>query len=240
MSLKITIEVTGQTEQQLAPVVSQFVARHPELLGMGTQTRALGLDTAQDFYRDNSALLHQHIQELTAQNQRLQAQVTDSQRLLAGSPPVQACLPQAPVAERTVTAPVVSHRADAPTAPPLLPVQYRSGKTTLKRIKRKLSWLPVRCWQGLLWRKWLLIFLLLGGAMNGVLTLAPKIADSLWPPPEFVDSAEESPGAVTAPEHSEEKTPESSTEKAPKQTSSTSPTSKAGSHPAPPPAFQQP
>jgi ABC-type transporter Mla subunit MlaD len=90
MSLKITIEVTGQTEQQLAPVVSQFVARHPDLLGMGTQTRALGQNNAQDFYRDNSALLQQHIQELTAQNQRLQAQVTDSQRLIAGSPPAQA------------------------------------------------------------------------------------------------------------------------------------------------------
>jgi hypothetical protein len=126
----------------------------------------------------------------------------------------------------------------------LLPVQYRSGKLTLKQLKCKLSRLPVRCWQGLLWltfgRKWLLLFLLLCGGMNGVLILAPKLTDSLWPPPEFVDAAEEGPGAATTPESSEEKTPESSAEKAPKQTSSTSPTSKAGSHPAPPPAFQQP
>jgi hypothetical protein len=239
MSFKITIEVDGQTEQQLAPLLSRAVALNPELLaGTGLNRAEVG------FYADNSALLQQQNQQLIAQNQRLQAQVMDSQRLLAGSPPAQALVTQAPVAARTVTAPVVPHRADAPTAPPLLPVQYRSDKITLKRIKRKLNRLPVRCWQGLLWltfgRKWLLVFLLLCGGMNGVLTLAPKLTDSLWPPPEFVDTAEENPGAATAPESSEEKTPESSAEEAPKQTSSTSPTSKAGSHPAPPPAFQQP
>ena len=80
MSLKITVEVDGQTEQQIAPVVAPFVARlamrHPEWTQVDKQGRSPGQVQVRDFHHDNSALLQQHIQQLTAQNKLLQQQVS--------------------------------------------------------------------------------------------------------------------------------------------------------------------
>ena len=247
MSLKITVEVDGQTEQQLTPVIGQLVARHPEWLV--TQKPAPEQPHSRDFYHDNSALLQQHIQQLTEQNKLLQAQVSYSQRLLEGVPQAKALLPRA--AERAITAPAVSASPNEkePSAPPPLPTQYQSGSgDILYRIRRSLVEMPARLWQALVWlafgKEWLLLFLLLCGGTYGALTVAPKLAHRLWPQPEFVDSAgvgsaESGPGDIATPEpensNQQEKAPPAS-----KPTASPSPTSKAGSHPPPPPAFEQP
>jgi hypothetical protein len=235
MSLKITIEVDGQTEQQLAPVIGQFVARHPQGLGIGAN--ASEVNQPLSLAHDNPALLQQQIQQLTAQNQLLQAQVNHSQRLLAGVLPA-ALLSQAADSQQAVTASALT--VSPSETPPLLPVRYQSDTRLRYRLRRSLVGLPKRLWQALLWlalgREWLWLFLLLCGGMYGTLSLAPRLADHLWPPPEFVDSAGDTPGETVTPEPA----PEQPEEKAPNPAPPASPTSKAGSHPPPPPAFQQP
>jgi hypothetical protein len=236
MSLKITVEVDGQSEQQLAPLIAQWASRHPEWLGLGAQQNAPELSASRDFYHENSALLQQQIQQLTAQNELLQAQVTHSQRLLAGVPQAKALLPAALDSQRAASSVAVSPFSKE--APPLLPVQYqlRRGEILVYRLKR----LPAQLWQSLVWltlgREWLLLFLLLCGGLYGALSIAPKLADQIWPEPEFVDSADGGPGAAktTAPA-TERKTADQAEEKK----LPTSPSSKAGSHPPPPPAFRQ-
>lgn len=249
MSLKITIEVDGQTEQQLTPVIGQLVARHPEWLS--AQPSAPEETHSRDFYHDNSVVLQQHIQQLTEQNKLLQAQVSYSQRLLAGVPQVKALLPGAANSRQTTPAVSASDDDNEPSAPPPLPIQYQSvsGEIALHQLRRSLLKLPARLWQALVWlafgKEWLVLFLLLCGGTYGALTVAPKLAHRLWPPPEFVDSAgvgsaESGPGDIVTPEP-ESPDPKEKAPPTPKPTASTSspsPTSKAGSHPPPPPAFQ--
>jgi hypothetical protein len=189
MSLKITVEVDGQSEQQLAPLLAQAVTCHPEWFGLDTPAKPPELNL-RDFYHDNSALLQQHIQQLTAQNKLLQAQVTHSQRLLAGVPQAKALSPAATDSRRAVTASAVVAAPGSNEAPPLLPVQYQLNRAELSlyRLKRLANQLPTRLWQALigltLGREWLLLFLLMCGGMYGALRVAPKLAD-LWPPAEF-------------------------------------------------------
>lgn len=241
MSLKITVEVDGQSEQQLAPGMGQWVARHSEWLK--AQGKAAAPPDSSGFYRKNSALLQQQIQQLMAQNQRLQEQVSQSQRLLAGIPDPKALLPQAADANRALTASAVAVSRDDSKVPPPLPAQYQSGKAAITRyrLKHSLVRLPLSLWRLLIWvafgKEWLLLFLLFCGGMYGTLTLAPRIAERLWPPPEFVDSADDAPGTVMTPKP---QTASPEPEKAPATAQPVSPTSKAGSHPPPPPAFQQP
>jgi hypothetical protein len=241
MSLKITVEVDGQSEQQLAPLLAQVVTCHPEWFGMDRPAKPPE-PSSRDFYHDNSVLLLQLVQQLTAQNELLQAQVTHSQRLLAGVPPAKALSPAATDSQRAGTASAVAAATASNEAPPLLPVQYQlnRGEFSLYRFKRLAEQLPARLWQTLIWltlgREWLLLFLLMCGGMYGVLSIAPKLAD-LWPAPEFVDSAGSAPGDAVAPERREKK--EASKESASSAPQPALPSSKAGTHPPPPPAFRQ-
>ena len=242
MSLKVTFEVDGQTEQQIAPVVAQWVARHPEWIGASAQEPAPAQPQARDFHHDNAALLQQHIQQLTTQNKLLQQQVSYSQRLLTGAVQPKAMLPPATDAKQVVTdsAVAVSDGRNEQRAAPPLPAQYRTSRSTVvfQRIGRSLGRMPSRLWRSLIWlcfgSEWLLLFLLLSGGTYGILSIAPVLSNKLWPPPEFVES-DDGPGNATEPtdESAEEENPPTSAQPA-------SPTSKAGSHPAPPPAFQQP
>ena len=238
MSLRITVEVDGQSEQQLVPVMGQWVARHSEWLKAQNNVSA-PTDTS-DFYRENAALLQQQIQQLMAQNKLLQQQVSQSQRLLAGAPQPYA-LPQADDSQRAIAASAVAPSDDESEAPPLLPVQYQltQGEMLQGRFQRwavQLPQLPARLWKTLIWlafgKKWLLLLLLFCSGMSSAFILASR----LWPPPEFIDSAGDHPGTVVTPEP----TPASPEPEAAAPTQPTSPTSKAGSHPPPPPAFQQP
>ena len=261
MSFKITVEVDGQTEQQLTPLIAQFVAAYPQLLGsqtlgtqgQATQANAPDLPHSPDFYHDNSALLQQHIQQLMAQNQLLQQQVASTQQLLAGTPPAKALSPspaeasQQPVTASAVTvASGVSSGATGPSSAPLLPVQYRTRRRSLglHRIKHSVVTLPARLWQALIWlawgKEWLLLFFLLCGGFYGTWTLAPWLAERAWPPAEFVDSAGDAPGKVIQPEPEPETPAPEQTQENPMPAQPTTPASKAGSHPPPPPAFQQP
>lgn len=233
MSLKITVEVDCQSEQQLAPVLGQWVAHHSEWLGAQNDVSAPTYSS--DFYHENAALLQQQIQQLMAQNKLLQEQVSQSQRLLAGAPQPYA-LPQADDSQRALTASAVAASYDESEAPPL-PMQYQltQGEMLRDRFQRALH-LPAKLWQTLIWlafgKKWLLLLLLLCSGMSSTFILASR----LWPPPEFIDSSGGSPGTVVTPEPMP-KSPEPE-ETAPAQPAL--PTSKAGSHPPPPPAFQQP
>jgi hypothetical protein len=246
MSLKITVEIDGPSEQQLTPLLAQWAANHPEGSGKGIQPNAHApVISPRDFFHENSALLQQQIQQLTARNNRLHAEVINSQRLLAGVPPAPAlpvCVPSNPLSQRPQD-----------TQPPLLPERYQLSKGAQLRRQLKapaqalahcLGRLAAWGWQG---KDWLLIFVLVCGGMYGVLTIAPVLSKWLWPPPEFVESDDSGPGATTVPPKTgsadkEEKPKEEKLkkEKTPAPALPPLPTSKAGSHPPPPPAFQQP
>jgi hypothetical protein len=230
MSLKITVEVDGQSEQQLAPVIAQFVASHPEWLGLGTPVRAPE-PSPREFYNHNSALLQEQIQQLMAQNQQLQVQVANSQRLLAGVPP-------APALHFSVPLPPADERAQD-IQPPLLPERYQPIKGFMLRhwlrvpvqaAAHRLGRLVAWAWLG---KEWLLIFLLLCGGMTGVLMIAPVIDERLRP--EFIDSKDGGPGATKTAKPAAESAPKEEKEKDPVLPAS--PTRKAGSYPPPPPAF---
>ena len=110
MSLKITIEVDGQTEQQLAPIIGQLAARYPDLLATeNAQVPAATNPTEQSFYHENAALLQQQIQQLVAQNQLLKAQSTPPQPRLAAA---------ASTSNSAIPVPL-------DVQPPALPVQYQ-------------------------------------------------------------------------------------------------------------------
>ena len=254
MSLKITIEVDGQTEQQLAPLVSQLAARPPRWSGMADEDASNLSDDRPVTRDDSSALLQQHIQQLTAQNQQLQTLLSNSQRLLAGTPTAKA-LAQAsdstqPISDKGL-AKDTSASSSPPSEPPVLPMQYQMRHRHLAawRMGRSLSKLPAQLWRTLRWRspktKRLLLFLLMCGFTYALLAEIPRLQEQFWPTPEFVDSNGSGPGDA-APAKSDSEPEVIQPNRPPAQTSPSSstspssPTSKAGSHPPPPPAFQQP
>lgn len=225
MSLKITIEVDGQTEQQVAPVIGQIVARHPELLSGTPHQKSL---PNQDLYYENSALLQQQIQQLTIQNKLLESQVA-SQHLLPGGLPNQALTaqgrqspqgagaaedrwpsghPKQAISASAVTAPDSGPESNSRT--PVLPVQYRPSKGAVARylLRRSLTTARQRLWQLLTWisfgKEWLAVFLLLSGGMYAARMLVPKVVDRFQDQPEFVDSVGSGPGAAASKSTSEE------------------------------------
>ena len=246
MSLKVTIEVDGQTERQLTPVIGLALARYSR--GLDAQEKTAEPTQMHRVYPDQSALLQQ-VQQLVTQNQMLQVQLSQSQRLLAGAPAAKAFLTSAEQSTRSHAASedTASHSADAraPTAPPL-PAQYQTGRSTviLGRVRRSLVKLPVRLWRSLVWcsfgQEWLLVFLLLCGGLYGAWTVGFKLTQRLIAVPEFVESADDGPGDTAAPENGAGAAAENPADTAPPQTSPAAPTSKAGSHPPPPPAFEAP
>ncbi|MEL7328540.1 MAG: hypothetical protein AAF171_02020 [Cyanobacteria bacterium P01_A01_bin.116] len=249
MSLKITVEVDGQIEQQIAPTIAQFIARHPEWASVQTSPDAL--TPSPDVYAENLALLQAHIQQLMAQNELLKMQVRQSQQPLEGERArPKALAPQAATFQRAVSAPTVAVSSDASDLP-LLPVQYQwsKGASLRYRLKHSAMRLPARLWQTLVWlafgKEWLLLFLLAYSGVSGTLLVAPLLADRFGDHfgkhSEFVDSAGEGPGAAATPATAP--TPEANSQQQHEGASATqpvSPASKAGSHPPPPPAFQQP
>ena len=237
MSLKITIEVDGQTEQQLAPVIEQLAAYLPAHASpeRGSSTQA--------HYHENAALLQQQIQQLVAQNQLLKAQSSYPQPRLAAA---------ASTSNSAIPIPL-------DVQPPALPVQYQATprdrtRYQLQRVARFLGQRTgQRLWQAVVWlsfgKTWLAVLLLFGGGLYGTLKLAPKLADRLASPPEFVDTTIESgPGDVVTPEPAaapaaapaapSPEAPASSPADSSSSTPAPAPASKAGSHPPPPPAFQ--
>jgi len=255
MSLKITIEVDGQTEQQLAPIIGQLAARYPGLLATeNAQVPAATNPTEQSFYHENAALLQQQIQQLVTQNQLLKAQSTTPQPRLAAA---------ASTSNSAIPIPL-----DVQPQPPALPVQYQPtprGRTRyqLQRAAQRLGPFLGQCcgprtvqktgqrlWQAVVWlsfgKAWLAGLLLFGGGLYGTLKLAPKLADRLASPPEFVDTTESGPGDVVTPAPADPPAaaPAAPSPEAPasapadSSTPPPTPASKAGSHPPPPPAFQ--
>lgn len=246
MSLKVTVEVDGQSEQQLAPVIGQMMARHSK--GLDAPENNAEPTEMRDFYLDQSALLQQ-VQQLVAQNQRLQVQLTQSQRLLAGTPAAKAFLPSP---EQSARSPATSGSAadsaaalePTTTAPPL-PAQYQTGHIILRlsRLQKLLVKLPAQLWRKLVWisfgQEWLLVFLLLCSGLSGTWAIALKITKQLKATPEFVESADDGPGESAPTKREESAAVENPAETAP-PSSLAAPTNKAGSHPAPPPAFASP
>lgn len=248
MSLKVTIEVNGQTEQQLTPVIGQVLARYSR--GLDAQENTAEPTQVHRVFPDQSALLQQ-VQQLVTQNQMLQVQLSQSQRLLAGAPAAKAFLLPAEQSVRSHAASkdTASHGVDTrdpkTTAPPL-PAQYQTGRSTViaGRIRRSLVKLPAQLWRSLIWcsfgQEWLLVFLLLCGGLYGAWTIGFKLTQRFIAVPEFVESADDGPGDTAAPENAAGKVEENPTESAQPQSPPPSPTSKAGSHPPPPPAFEEP
>ncbi|PZO10708.1 MAG: hypothetical protein DCF25_20305 [Leptolyngbya foveolarum] len=257
MSLKIIVEVDGQSEQQITPVVAQFVAlcsqasikQEANQPGLNKQSQSVEVAHSTDFYRDNLALLQQ-TQRLVAQNQRLQEQLNQSQRLLAGTPAAKALLSQAGDSGPGGAVSVDAKSATASTAtdsqksqPPALPAQYQAGRANAvcRQLARRLLALTRGRWAAFQPQRWLL-FLLMGGVTYGALALWPKLIEQLGSKPEFVESAQERPGEVApTPESTQPEVPKAAqSDRPPQPTKPAAPTSKAGSHPPPPPAFQQP
>lgn len=226
MSLKITLEVDGQTEQQLAPLVSRWVVPPPEQPNSQEVVPPTHLNNV---YSDNSAL-RQKIQQLVAQNQLLQAQLNDRQQRFACAPEGQKQLPSTGSRsyKRSSQKSTRSEYREIDSAAPPLPVQYRTARSSrLGRSLGQLSiWLRHQAksrWKGLL------LFLLLCAGMYGALSISSKFIGQA--PPEF---AGEEPGEAIDPASGEgPKTEQPALPPLP-------PTSKAGSHPPPPPAFEQP
>ena len=244
MSLKITVEVDGQSEQQMMPVVAQFVAWQ----SAQSKAQAFAEETADssssrlssrlDCDLGSSALLQQQIHLLAQQNQLLQAQLGQhQQQLLAGVPAAKA-LPQALPAASVLSA-EVAIEADTPSpiasTPPRLPAQYQMSKGIGDR-HRLGRWLRRRWRQRAAYQRRLLLFLLLCGLAYGALSWLPQLVEQLWETPEFVESADSGPGSTTTAPESQQNNPPKNVQ----PTAPSSPTSKAGSHPPPPPAFEQP
>ena len=227
MSLKITVEVDGQTEQQLAPLVSQWALRSSseQVAGPALAHPPFASPSIGYCYSDNSALLQQQIQQLVAQNQLLQAQL--SQQRLIESAPGDRLLSQK--SSSPAQLPAAQSERESSSAVPLLPIQYRTARRS--RFGRSLGPLMLRLWHSARVRwKGFLLFCLLSVGIYGALGLTSKLAEQT-PAPEFTG---EGPGEAISPTGSEAQETE------PPAQSSTSPTSKAGSHPPPPPAFEQP
>lgn len=259
MSLKITVEIDGKTEQQVAPVIGQIVAHYPGLLSGAAD----GPVSKQAIYHENPAHLQQQIQQLAAQNKLLQMQAAGSQKMLEGrlpAPALPAALVQSAASQEErwpsgYLKQVVSTSAEPapgtakPTSQtPALPTQYRPGKgaVALYLLKRSVSVTRRRLWQLLTWisfgKEWLAVFLLLSAGSYAALKVAPKLADKFQTQPEFVDSAGDWPGEAASEPASEpapdEPGSQAGDESAEPAQTAPPPSSKAGSHPAPPPAFQ--
>ena len=235
MSCKITIELDGQTEQALIPAIRQAARHYPALFAAEGTTPGEGL------YVENATRLQQQVQQLMVQNRLLQAQLSSEQKALPSGTTLQA-LPQIEAA--------AAHSRPHSQQQPELPARYRTGRRSkhVYRLKQAAGMMASRSWRLLVWicvgKEWLLIFLLLSGALFGALALVPKIEQQLLlRSPEFMDSSGDGPGVVHPTEQTNRQTnrqPEVTPNEphAPETTLPADPASKAGSHPPPPPAFQ--
>ena len=210
MSLKITLELNGQSEQQFAPVVGSLAARYPELLG-NSAPETVATPATPNLYHENPALLQQaaqqQIQQLAAQNRQLQAQVAyGQQRLAAARPQAQLNPASSPARSPAGNPPQAKDSHRAGTAAPTLPAQYQAQQRAIalwrcRKLCRTLAAPPVWLWRGLrriapsrTHMEWGLLFLLLCGGVYGTVEFAPRLASWLFPRPEFSEATDGSPG----------------------------------------------
>ncbi|MEO0852173.1 MAG: hypothetical protein AAFY15_01535 [Cyanobacteria bacterium J06648_11] len=233
MSCKITIEIDGHTEQALLPVIHSVAKRYPGLLTGHAPAPGERVDG------ENPILLQQQIQQLMLQNQLLQSQIAgDQQALPAAANPVRALLP-----EETDGS---DHGGEDTSQRPALPAQYQTGPAAAATHWARST--VVNCWRLLVWlcfgQDWLVVSLLLSGAVFTVLAMKPQLLKRVQLLPEFIDSSDERPGAIVSPAAPSEPSSENQSGQPPDQASQSpttppaDPASKAGSHPPPPPAFQ--
>ncbi|MEM9088664.1 MAG: hypothetical protein AAGC93_07960 [Cyanobacteria bacterium P01_F01_bin.53] len=132
MGLKITIEVDGQTEQQLAPVLNQWIVRGSPPL-----------------HHENPVPLQGQIQQLMAENTHLQAQLSHRQKRLVAAPIPRAIAP----------ASQPSQSVEVSAVQPPLPNQYHPHRRAIVRrwFSRQVGGLVSR----LLGKRRLLIVLLI-------------------------------------------------------------------------------
>lgn len=214
MTLKITIEVDGQSEEQLAPLVAKALKHLPPTHQVPAPPPLLPADRAA---AQNALLLQQRVVQLAQENRLLTAQLARQNALTIDS-------------SAGATQP-------SPTSPPALPARRRpSGRFQMTQLKNRAIALSAQLWRSLVWcafgNERLLLFLLLCAAVTTPLVLAPVITNRLWPAPEFVESSGTPPGDAA-------EAPDPTTENQPTTTPPSPATSKAGSHPPPPPAFAQ-
>ena len=129
MALKITIEVDGQTEAQLAPVVGKLVAQSPGLLaGVDAQDSQPPHSPEHLFYQENAAVLQQQIQQLIRQKQQLQLQLSGQQPRLAGVPEARALLAVSSTTSKHPEPPEPKGAAAPKKQRPKLPLRYQPGR----------------------------------------------------------------------------------------------------------------
>lgn len=216
MSLKITIEVDGTSEQQIAPTLGHTLTQFTR-----TSSHAAHLPSPKNpqanLTHENTAALQQAIRQLVLQNQQLQAQAY-AQQQLAPAHQLPAAAQKAPAAQ--------------PNRRPPLPHQYQPSKPQIA-----LRWLQQTAIAPLRWlwtsKGLVLLFIAMSGGVYGTVMAAPKVSRFLWPAPEFTESNGEKPGATQSVSKATE--PASAPKPAPD-----TPTSKAGSNPPPPAAFRSP
>ena len=223
MTFKITIEVDGQSEEQLAPLVAKALQRLPPAHQAPAAPPLLPADSTA---AQNALLLQQRVVQLAKENRLLAAQLARQNALTIDS-------------RQGAMQPSLAR-------PPALPARHRSSKQIHKRLqmaqlKNKVIALSAQLWRSLVWcafgNERLLLFLLLCAAVTTPLLLAPLVTNRLWPAPEFVESSGTPPGDAaedTAVEENPKPTDHQQTTTPPSPAAS-----KAGSHPPPPPAFAQ-
>ena len=213
MTFKITIEVDGQSEEQLAPLVAKALQRLPPAHQAPAAPPLLPADSTA---AQNALLLQQRVVQLAQENRLLAAQLARQNALTIDS-------------RQGAMQP-------SPARPPALPARRASERLPIAQLQRRATSRSAQLWRALVWctfgNERLLLFLLLCAAVTTPLVLAPVITNRLWPTPEFVESSGTPPGDAA-----EEPAP--TTEDQPTTTPPGPATSKAGSHPPPPPAFAQ-
>lgn len=266
MSLKITLEVDGQSEHQLAPVLGQLVEGYcPQSQSQSGQQQNAEPYSSR-LSHENPALLREQIQQLTAQNNLLEVQL--SGRLLAPALPPGVSNPSgakaierwpsghpkhsASASAQNLSQPAASARVEVMSGP-ALPVQYQPTPkaVALHLLKRSTLGVAQRLWQLLVklsfGQEWVIWLLLLCAGLYGSFRLADEIGARLPPrSAESVDSVEEPAQSVEgAPGESLEKSSDdrSVTDQASEAvqepaSAPSPPSSKAGSNPPPPPAFE--
>lgn len=177
MSLKITIEVDGKSEQQLAPALNRLA-------------NVQGERTPQPFFHENTALMLQQVQQLMKQNQLLQAQVSCqmSKQLPSTGLAAKALRSASGESNRALPVQVMPPENASGSKRPRLPAQYQLSHTQqlMYRAKCCALFLPRQLWQGLVWmafgKVWLALALLLGSGLLGALHIAPMISKRFPPP----------------------------------------------------------
>lgn len=223
MSLKITLEVDGQSEQQLAPVLGQLVEGYRLMPQPEPQQNTQ--PASSHLFHENPSLLREQIQQLTAQNDLLEVQLANRQKRLAGCLPAPVLPPgtssqsgatdtgrwpsgypkqSVSTSAQNSAGQAHSTRVEIVSGPPL-PTQYRPTQraVVLHRLNRSTHDIARRLWQLLVrlsfGQEWVVWLLLLCAGLYGSFRLADEIAARLpsrsAEPVKSVEPAESIDGA---------------------------------------------